>query len=521
MAQVINTNVPSLNAQRNLTKSQASLSRTLERLSTGLRINSAKDDAAGLGISERFTSQIRGLNQATRNANDGISLAQTAEAVLASAGDILQRMRELAVQAANATNSFSDRQALQDEVNQLNLELDRIAVDSEFNGKKLFDGTFGSAKFQIGANSYQTISVNNTNLRTNKYGNNLVTAGGMEAFAAAPPAWGVNGVGAENVTIRGYLGNVGDTSTAIAIDAGPPADTARDVATKINARTNETGVTANARTEMLMEFSETGSYSLNLTSENITYTADPPTAEPLTVNFTIGDPPTTADSLAAAVTAINDISAKTGITAEIGQDPTTGADKILLTNATGNDIMIEAMNLPPTGTGTVSVQKMHRNQSAELTAVGAAAVTLAAANNGLTITGYLQFDSTHGFMVTSDLAGAGMIPADEAAVMNVMAELDVTSFETATQALKTVDAGIAIVSAQRSLLGAIQSRFDSTVKNLMSTSENLTAARSRIQDADFAVETAELTRSQILQQAGVSVLSQANQTPQNTLKLLQ
>ncbi|MBB1078285.1 flagellin, partial [Rhodoferax sp. 4810] len=153
MAQVINTNYSSLNAQRNLVSSQKGLEKTLQRLSTGLRINGAKDDAAGLGISERMTAQIRGLDQATRNANDGVSLTQTAEANLASTGDILQRMRELSVQSANATNSSTDRKALQDEMNQLNSEMDRIASNAEFNGKKLFDGTFGSVKFQIGANS--------------------------------------------------------------------------------------------------------------------------------------------------------------------------------------------------------------------------------------------------------------------------------------------------------------------------------------------------------------------------------
>jgi flagellin len=182
MASTINTNINSLTAQRNLSMSQASLSTSLQRLSSGLRINSAKDDAAGLAISERFTTQIRGLNQAARNANDGISLAQTAEGALKASSDILQRVRELAVQSANASNSAGDRQALQAEVGQLVAELDRISQTTEFNGSKLLDGTFGTQQFQVGANSNQTITTSTANLRTNVYGNNQLQASGGDGI---------------------------------------------------------------------------------------------------------------------------------------------------------------------------------------------------------------------------------------------------------------------------------------------------------------------------------------------------
>ncbi len=199
MAASINTNVASLTAQRNLGISQNSLNNSINRLSSGLRINSAKDDAAGLAISERFTSQIRGLNQAARNANDGISLAQTAEGAMKAAGDMLQRIRELAVQSANASNSASDRQALQQEVNQLVSELDRVAKTTEFNGSKLLDGTFGTQQFQVGANANQTIVAATANLRTSVYGNNQVSgtnAGGASAAAtlATTNAYKSNGV---------------------------------------------------------------------------------------------------------------------------------------------------------------------------------------------------------------------------------------------------------------------------------------------------------------------------------------
>ncbi|MEQ1882004.1 MAG: flagellin, partial [Burkholderiales bacterium] len=184
MPQIINTNIASLNAQRNLNTSQSSLAMSLQRLSSGLRINSAKDDAAGLAISERFTAQIRGLDQARRNANDGISLSQTAEGALEAAGNILQRVRELSVQSANASNSASDRQALNSEVTQLISELDRIAQTTEFNGQKLLDGSFGSSVFQVGANANQTITATTANFSATKYGNYRV--GSLAATATSP-----------------------------------------------------------------------------------------------------------------------------------------------------------------------------------------------------------------------------------------------------------------------------------------------------------------------------------------------
>ena len=212
MAATINTNIASLTAQRNLGVSQGSLNTSIQRLSSGLRINSAKDDAAGMAISERFTSQIRGLNQAARNANDGISLAQTAEGAMKAAGDMLQRVRELAVQSANASNSASDRQALQQEVSQLVAELDRVAQTTEFNGQKLLDGTFGTSQFQVGANANQTIVAATANLRTSVYGNNQVS--GTDAVGANPTAslgagvaYASNGVGSGAITINGALGS--------------------------------------------------------------------------------------------------------------------------------------------------------------------------------------------------------------------------------------------------------------------------------------------------------------------------
>ena len=325
MAQTINTNISSLNAQRNLTTSQSSLATSLQRLSTGLRINSAKDDAAGLAISDRMTSQIRGLNQAARNANDGISLAQTAEGALSSAGDLLQRMRELAVQSANATNSASDRNSLQNEVAQLAQELDRIATTTNFNGRTLFDGSFGTAQFQVGANANQTITAATSNLRTTNYGNNQVTSGATGSGGGAGALATAQAVTAGTLTINGSVG-----SKDVAVVA---ATSAKTIAAQINNVSGDTGVSATARTDVKAVFSAAGNYALTIKSDNST-------AETVTFSLTAGS----GDALSTAITAINDKSAKTGVTATLNADKS----GIILTNATGNDISIADTAWPST-----------------------------------------------------------------------------------------------------------------------------------------------------------------------------
>src|SRR3989344_2034628 len=290
MAATINTNISSLTAQRNLGTSQMSLNTAIQRLSSGLRINSAKDDAAGLAISERFTSQIRGLNQAVRNANDGISLAQVAEGAMGSAGNILQRVRELAVQSANASNSAGDRQALQQEVGQLVAELDRISQTTEFNGQKLLDGTFGTQQFQVGANANQTVAPNGS---------------GIGASATQATA-GTNGVTTGSVAVSGYLGTGTLTVAASA--------TAKATADQINALQATTGVTATARTEVrLGGMAAAGSYSLTLEGDNV--------GSPRTISFTLVAG-TGTDRLSPAVSAINEQAAKTGINASLNSDGT-------------------------------------------------------------------------------------------------------------------------------------------------------------------------------------------------------
>jgi flagellin len=378
--QVINTNILSLNAQRNLSASQSSLATALQRLSSGLRINSAKDDAAGLAISERFTAQIRGLNQAVRNANDGISLSQTAEGALVEVGNNLQRIRELAVQSANATNSDSDRASLQAEVDQLLSEIDRVANQTSFNGVKLLDGSFASAVFQVGANAGETITV----------------AVSIDANVAA-------------------LGGDVTTSTAES-----------DVAI------SDLGIVA------------AGSLTIN--------------AVDVGALSAVG---TTSQRVAQVVNAINGVSVQTGVNASY--NATTGKIELL----------------------------------------SDAAFTVGGTDDG----------------TQTSFNGAGGLASTDTTVTGITT-LDVSSYAGATLAIQQIDAALTEVNSSRGTFGAVQNRFESVIANLTTTAENLTASRSRIRDADFAAETASLTRAQILQQAGIAILAQANAAPQNVLGLL-
>ena len=517
MAATINTNVASLTAQRNLGMSQASLNTSIQRLSSGLRINSAKDDAAGLAISERFTSQIRGLNQAVRNANDGISLAQTAEGALASSGNILQRVRELAVQSANATNSASDRQALNAEVNQLTSELDRIAKTTDFNGRKLLDGSFTSAAFQVGANANQTITATSSNFSTSAYGNYRVgataatTTGGAGDLTLGSTAGAVvaqGGVGASAIAggtldINGAYG-----SQQITYDAEASA---KDVAALVNAQTEKTGVSATARTEIGLGGLVAGkSYTLKLASDNADTNA-------VTISFTVGAQ-LNNDGLSDAAKAFNDASAKTGVTARVNDS----GNGLVLTNAAGNDIKVVNDSV---AANTINVT------NADGTALAGAGAGIAGAEGAgafgtddLVATGQITLDSSKSFSAV-DSAGAAsggflLAATSTASQIQTVQNMDVSTVDGANRTLAIVDAALSAISGQRASYGALQARFESTVNNLQSTSENTSAARGRILDADFAAETANLSRSQILQQAGTAMVAQANQLPQGVLALL-
>ena len=397
MAMSINTNVVSINAQRNLSLSGSSLGVSMQRLSSGLRVNSAKDDAAGLAIAERMSTQVKGLAVASRNANDGISLAQTAEGALGKVGDMLQRMRELAVQAGNATNSKSDREALQAELAQLRDEVDRVAKTTSFNGQKVLDGSFTGAVFQVGANSGDNITVGAlANTKVDQLGNSRYATGEI----TAPAVTGAMMTGADvTVSITGANGGSAITAT-IAKSENAPSDQEAlgKVIEAINSKTADTGVTA------FLNEAKTGIELRGTIESGGTYTA-------MAVTMTGG-----------SSASIGAVSGATEVTGATGR----GFDKI-----------------------TISTQK------------------------------------------------------------------------DAWEALQRIDSALDRVSSARAELGAIQTRFEKSIENIDIMGENISAARGRITDADFAKETANLSRTQILQQAGTAMVAQANQLPQQVLQLLQ
>jgi len=714
MALTINTNVSSLNAQRNLSKSQGDLSRSMQRLSSGLRINSAKDDAAGLAISDRMTSQIRGLNQAARNSNDGISLAQTAEGALQETTNILQRMRELAIQSANDTNSASDRASLQAEVNQLKQEMTRIAGSTSFNGRNVLDGTLNNAQFQVGANANETISFSIPSAKSSDLGINALesastptvdvpastvsvlaltpaaaandTTGGnnigiqtltitnsatavtadldvtadmsAEAIAAlVTPAvttatgWtataittatfgtlsangnvsftltgglgtanipatavtsanlsaldtainlvsGATGItstisgnvitltdasgadikiddflnsgggtavvstisltsgGTDSTTVGGTVTFAGPGSTAVSSSAlsggaftntttpataplgietattpaantsagnnvagqtitivGPeatrtaviePNDSANAIANTVNLESSLTGVTAEART--------TATISNLISDGTIGFTLEGSNATPIQISATI-----TTDDLTFLAAAINDQAGNTGIIATLSGNK----KSIALTQAEGYDIKIGAYShSSDLAADTITITG---NEGDGVALAG----NSGSVTNSTVVGGQVTFYSTGTFNANSTAAGGlgslfNSAPGvANASTLDSIDGVDISTVEGASDAIKSIDGAISQIDSLRGELGAIQNRFESTISNLQNVSENLSAARSRILDADIAMETSAMTKNNILQQAGVAILAQANQTPQLALQLLQ
>ena len=736
MPQIINTNLSSINAQRNLDRSNDSLSVSLQRLSSGMRINSARDDAAGLAISVRFTSQITGLSQAQRNANDAISLAQVGEGALQEATSILQRARELAIQSANGTNSSSDRKALQDEVNQLKQELSRIASTTTFNGLKVLNGDLQNAAFQVGAESNQTIAISVRDMRSTAIGSNtletnnakgiegathreafvtgalgsdigvastavtngytaatftvtntttagitntqtLTTSANDEASTIATNLSGLTGVSAtayNKITLSNLQNIAGSTTLTLEgqniHDTGTPANTSlSSIATAINADTTlraagiyavnkgtsvdvyatdgrdltvvagggtssvdiegldgntsaaaaggnatqtrggrvditldqgysvsasnanitptsptltnlgETDVTkGNAvSAQTLTVVGNSGSIAVSVTAnqqadsiaqavnavagttgvkaEAVTVTKLSGLSDDGTVSFSLfGDNATaaavsatvTTGDMSALVTAVNNSSGTTGITAALGSNNS----EVLLTHSTGKDIKVlnfahsaavdyQAPSATPVS-GDGSTVATAKEVSIDITGnpdsnSGGQVVKLydggdKGAYDSTVVGGKITFKSSASFNVTSDIDGAGATgeslfagapSSANASTLTTVNEVDVSTAAGAQSAISVLDGALDQVSEVRAAFGAVQNRFSVTISNLANNVENLQAARSRIQDADFAAETASLTRAQILQQAGISILSQANSVPQNVLSLLQ
>ena len=609
---VINTNISSLTAQRNLGTSQASLATSMQRLSSGLRINSAKDDAAGMAISDRMTSQVRGLNQAARNANDGISLAQTAEGGLASVGDSLQRIRELSIQSANSTNSASDRASLNGEAQSLLAEISRVASTTQFNGLNLLDGSFTASQFQVGANANQTISVSiggantsqigtyqqtgtavtstaftGTNLTitpngstvattigvsvaTGSAGNNLVSADSAAAKALAINAktveTGVSAAASNTLGGSAPVARAGLASGALvingvsigAIGASTSAVTqGQGAATAINAQTNLHGVTAVAD-------ASTGALTLTAADgRNIaitSLTADAAGAAAIQ-NATGLDASTGANAsgnqvttltFAAGVTgsgtglAANDTVTVGGLTYQFALTAgsvTAGNIKVDMGAALGATaaavtatfkLAVQAQytagntSVVVSGTGPLVFTDDKVGGTTTPTFVSATGVTsfanttsgtAAADGGGNTSRGTLTLSSATGFTIAGSVAADGGLSTTSAS-LSTLSTANISTVAGANKAISLVDGALSQVNTLRAGLGAVQNRFTAVVTSLQTTSENLSASRSRIQDADFAAETAALSRAQILQQAGTAMVAQANQLPQGVLALL-
>ncbi len=469
MAITVNSNIASLNAQRNLSINSSSMSKTLSRLSSGKRINSASDDAAGLAISEGFKSQINGMNQAVRNANDGLSLMGVAEASLNEQTNVLQRIRELAVQAANDTNSSANRTSLNNEVSQLKAEFDRIAKTTQFNGINLLDGSFSSKDLQVGANSGadQKFSISLDSSRSSDVGKLYKATGSTGTSATAMSA-------ASDVTFT-----IGSETYNLGIPTSDGVSTAQGATSALAYKSAIDDLGLGVIVEAETTYSNAAQTTGTLDATNYV-TINGVDIQGVTLSST------SDTALAEYITSHVD-----GVTATVDS-----SDKLVLTAEDGRNITVAAA-----GTGA--------------TITGLAAGTH---HGELTITGGSSFTVTQN---TTDFLGLGATTVSSSldSTANV-SQLDVTTKDNANKAIMIVDFAIDSLNAQRSTIGAQTSRLNSVVSTLSAAVENATSANSRIVDADFATETAELSRTQILQQAAVSVLSQANSNPQLALKLL-
>ena len=489
MAMTINTNIQSLNAQRNLGTSQSSLATSMQRLSSGLRINSAKDDAAGLAIASRMQTQITGLNQAQRNANDGVSLAQTAEGALSTIGGNLQRIRELAVQSRNATNSSEDRAALQKEVDQLKSEIDRVATDTSFNGTNLLDGSFTAKAFQVGANQGQLINIDSIqNAKIDQLGSWKSVDKPAAAFGAALTSEGTAdttgkltvtaptdptaAVADFKVVIDGTEVKVQGLKTSGTRDAaGAQKELAANIASAINGA-GIAGVTAKAT-------STAGEVELSNASTNVPKVQVSGISGVAVTDMAAGS---NADLPALAGFKINDKDIVVGAAYS-------GRDRV-------NDLVSE-------------INKTFSDKSVVATNV----------NGSLVLKSEKDIKVEGGDDKTTGIAAGTYEPVKGVEQVGFK-NISVASAESADDTIVAMDAALKAVNSARADLGAIQNRFESVVSNLSVNSENLSASKSRIMDADFASETANLSRSQILQQAGTAMVAQANQLPQGVLSLL-
>ena len=577
MALSVNTNITSLGVQKNLNKASDALSNSMNRLSSGLKINSAKDDAAGMQIANRLNNQVKGLNVAIANANNGVSIAQTAEGAMQESTNTLQRLRELALQAANGDKSDADRVSLQQEFTAKVGELNRIASTTTFGGRNLLDGSFSNVGFQIGANANETISFGMTDISSTALKGNYSEASVDSTAMKGLAATATGSVLGDKATVTGTPGGAtlatdelvinGVTIKLTAAAAAPAAGVA--AATEINKKTAETGVTARAdattgeltltsKSDITLAVTANGApatdglASLGLTASAGTNAAVPTTtastmdaAGSITVN---GNAVTWAatDDLTTVLTALETAAggAANGAKAEF----TDG--RVKLTSGNGADIKLantSSGSLSQLGLSAGTTQaKLTADTSIDLNGVevkfkkgdtsDAIVASINSASTGVMASknadGTLNLFADKDITVKDGSAGTGLAALGLTTVANAgtkkattmetsVSDLNILSAAASQQAIQALDGALQQIDSQRSQLGAVQNRFASTVANLQSISQNSTAAKGRVEDADFASEAAELTKQQTLQQASTAILSQANQLPSAVLKLLQ
>lgn len=488
MALTVNTNIPSLNTQRNINSTSNALNTSMQRLSTGSRINSAKDDAAGLQISNRLTNQISGLNVATRNANDGISLSQTAEGALQQSTNILQRIRDLAIQSANGSNSDADRAALQKEVSAQQAELTRIAETTTFGGRKLLDGSFGTTSFQVGSNAYETIDVSLRDASSSAIGSYQL--GSNEATTAASIAGTASASGVASGTIN-LVG--GGKSEAIALTAGSSAKT---IAEQFDGKIPN--LSARARTVFTAEVAAVSGGSMSF---DVTVGTEKVSLAGITTTQDLADQ-------------LNSNASKLGIAASLDDKGT-----LTITSSTGENVVFGNQTGTATA-GTVAVKVQGSDGKFESAAKNV--VNAATPSTTKIVTGYVQLNSPTAYSISGTGTQASQIfGSATAAQKSTVGAIDISTAVGAQNAIAVVDNALAGIDSQRADLGAVQNRFDNTINNLQNIAENASAARSRIMDTDYAAETANLSKNQVLQQAGTAILAQAKQLPQSVLSLLQ
>ena len=529
MSMVINTNTASLIAQAAQAKTQSEMETAMERLSSGKRINSSADDAAGMAMSARMESQIKGMSMAMRNAGDAQSLIDATEGAHDEITNVLHRMRELSVQAANATNVSSDVTNLQSEMTQLIAEIDRIAGQTSWNGMNLLDGTYASKQFQIGPEAGQTVSVTVANAAASQLGSyQAETTAKLVVDASNGGATTANS-DAETYTVTGSRGT--------ASIAGTTSQSAKEFAALVNAEEASTGVSATAVTKMKISMNDnsaTAGEAPNLEDGSvISFSINGTT----TGNVTIDD----NTDLRGLRDAINAISATTGVSATMGTGSTGNAD-IILTDADGDNIVIDAFTTDDDD-AILEVAMLKADGATHAGSVEADATTeygnattlqdsgTTAGFEHVTATGTLTFSSAADFLVSggenidnaSTPKNGDLISstATLSGTLNTVSTMDITSLSGANSAIRSIDGAIEMITSRRADLGAISNRLDHTLANLSTSRVNMEASQSRIEDADFAVETSNLTKSQILSQAATAMLAQANASKQSVLSLLQ